>query len=281
MLIDPQSNQNDLDYRNLLWALTSPPLFPEYAASVQDLNPAFRDEHQAALAHFLSRQPPTNRIGHYFENLIEFYLTHILGTPTLHAHETIKDGELDFLFLEPASQRWKHWEVALKFYFYEPENGLFWGQKRQDRLDIKKDRIIHRQLGYSKDPELADRLGIDPALIDRELLVRGRLFQPYEPKPEILQNNWWVRGLDEFFARESDLRDCRFRILERREWLADPIEFPLSYSELQQAERPSSTMLAIRLPSSRVERGFVLEKRPDILYDKIMWQDVHIRQKRI
>lgn len=264
MLIEPQFYPKDLDYRNLLWAITSPPLIPDSEARPPPLDRSQAKEILIKLSDFLSHKPRSPRLGVYFENLVEFYLRHILQTPKLYAHEKTENGEIDFIFMDPMSGRYKHWEVALKFYFYEPENGLYWGITRKDRFDIKTDRILNRQLGYSNDKVLLQKMAIDPSLIDQEILYKGRLFYPYGDPQQ--KENWYVRGWDEFLRLKAHYSDSRFRILTRREWLADPVEFPHQWNELS-APDTFPLALGIQRPDGLVEHAFILESSPTRSHD--------------
>ncbi|MCM0605202.1 MAG: DUF1853 family protein [Xanthomonadaceae bacterium] len=237
----------------------SEPLIPDFRATLATIDPQNSDDLKYELSDFLSHKPLSHRLGVYFENLVEFYLKHILKSKTIYAHEKTKNGEIDFIFLDPSSQRFKHWEVALKFYFFEPENNLYWGITRKDRFDIKTDRIINRQLEYSKDTEFCRSLNIEPSLVDRELIYKGRLFYPHGHEKQ--NENWYVRGSEEFQKLESEYKDSCFRLLTRREWLADPEEFPLSFREVT-ADPTFATALGIQKPNGNIEHGFILESNP-------------------
>lgn len=98
------------------------------------------------------------RLGIYFERLYGFLMTELLGWPVLLRNQQIKDdqrtlGELDFVFLNPATGMPEHHEIAVKFYLgYRPDN-RWYGPNAKDSLDLKTHRLLNHQSGMTERPE--------------------------------------------------------------------------------------------------------------------------------
>lgn len=126
---------------------------------------------------FLARGSVT-KVGLYFERLILYWLKHIRGVELVaHAKAVRVDGktlgELDFLFVDERG-RLTHWEVAVKFYLYLPEEpwrgSRFVGPNSNDSFERKSRRIFDHQLPMSH--QVRDDVEI------REAVVKGCVFYP-------------------------------------------------------------------------------------------------------
>ena len=118
-----------------------------------------------------------HRVGHYFENLIHFWLKHIRGVEIIAHRQPVRDeertlGELDFVFRDEAG-RLNHWEVAVKFYLQTTSNDghpKYLGPNTNDSLERKLERMRNHQL------PLSGRIYNDVEI--RQAFVKGWLFQP-------------------------------------------------------------------------------------------------------
>jgi len=181
---------------------------------------------------------PTRRLGHYFETLIIFWLSHQPDARIIAANLQVQDaqrtlGEYDLLFCDNNDQV-THWEVAVKFYLQqEPvaEQRAFIGPGTKDRLDLKLDRVFEHQLllGESGAGKLALPAGIK--LNSAQAFIKGYLFYHASVLgilsiPGISAGHlrgWWIRHNLENLPQISS--DSRWVSLPRLEWLA-PARLP-------------------------------------------------------
>ena len=176
---------------------------------------------------------PTRRLGHYFEALIKFWLTHMPDTQliatNLQVHDELRTlGEYDFLFRDNSAAVC-HWEAAVKFYLQqEPlaEQRAFIGPGTRDRLDLKLARVFQHQLvlGHTHAGQQALPGGIR---LDRtQAFIKGYLFYHASTFSKLATagvsaahlSGWWVRHSLEKLPQAS--ADSRWIILPRLRWLA-------------------------------------------------------------
>jgi uncharacterized protein len=205
-----------------------------------------------ALHSFIAARP-TRRLGHYFETLIKFWLTHKPDTQIIATNLQVQDelrtlGEYDFLFRD-ASADVCHWEAAVKFYLQlEPrvEQRAFIGPGARDRLDLKLDRVFKHQLALGH--TLAGQSALPPGIkLDKtQAFIKGYLFYHASTINKISTpgvsaahlNGWWVRHTLDKIPQAS--AESRWIILPRMRWLAPA-------REATDAELMSSATLGIRL----------------------------------
>jgi len=138
--------------RDLVWAINSPPLLRSDGSDhVPGLNPdAIDPEHLTAFC----AERSEHRVGHYFENLIHYWLKHIRRVEIIAHRLPVRDeektlGELDFIFRDEAG-RLVHWEVAVKFYLVTAEDPpRHLGPNTSDSLARKALRLRQHQLPLS------------------------------------------------------------------------------------------------------------------------------------
>ncbi len=186
--------------RDLAWAIGSPCLldasYSAYAGRVVDdawcakqlqvCAPwlAELDCDPAGLHDFIAARP-TRRLGHYFESLIAFWLTHRPGTQIIATNLQVQDtertlGEFDFLFRD-GNAAVCHWEAAVKFYLQvEPvaEPRAFIGPGARDRLDLKLNRVFTHQLDLGKTASGRAALPAGITLDNAQAFIKGMLFFP-------------------------------------------------------------------------------------------------------
>lgn len=238
----------DPTVRDLAWVIGSPGLLeathPAYHGRVvDDAWCSAQLQASAAWLAALDRSPvelhsfiaarPTRRLGHYFEALIKFWLTHMPDTQIIATNLQVQDelrtlGEYDFLFRD-VSAAVCHWEAAVKFYLQlEPlaEQRAFIGPGTRDRLDLKLDRVFQHQLalGHTRAGQQALPQGIK---LDRtQAFIKGYLFYHASTFGKLAiqgvsaahLSGWWVRHTREKLPQAS--ADSRWIILPRLRWLA-------------------------------------------------------------
>lgn len=193
---------------------------------------------------------PTRRLGHYFESLLAYWLTHIAPLDILARNLQVRDtqrtvGEFDFILRDQAGQIC-HWEAAVKFYLQsgnQPETRVFLGPAGRDRLDLKIDRVFQRQLKLSQTED--GRAALPCAVDYAQAYLKGYLFYPPNtPQANIHglssqhQRGWWVRH---GHPLPQSRPDTRWIILPRLRWLS-PAHLPADATVLQHAAM--STALA-------------------------------------
>ena len=238
------SELNNPRVRDLAWCLESPSLLahgdlPEHVSApkqsrwlIDALSTHLREleEDPTELDEFLQRSP-TRRVGRYFEQLIEYALSHadchLLATNHQLHHGKRVIGELDYVF-EHASELY-HWETALKFYLAHEEGKTlmdFIGPNAADTLGLKVNRILEHQLPMGQHPAVT----AIPQLGDRRMhsraYVRGYLFyrQPNisssrVPSPIAHEHlrGWW-RYCGESLPQSAP--EGRWLRVEKPYWLA-------------------------------------------------------------
>jgi hypothetical protein len=238
----------DPTVRDLAWTIGAPGLLdathPDYQNRVVDdawCSAQLRasaswlaelDLTPAALHSFIAARP-TRRLGHYFEALIAFWLTHTPATQLIARNLQVQDeqrtlGEYDFLFRD-AGAAVCHWEAAVKFYLQvEPlaEQRAFIGPGTRDRLDLKLKRVFQHQLllGQTRAGQQALPQGLQ--LDKAQAFIKGYLFYHAPTHNPVAVGGvnaahlcgWWVRHAREKLPQAS--ADSRWIILPRLRWLA-------------------------------------------------------------
>lgn len=177
----------------------------------------------------------SERLGGYFEALLEFWLTELLGYQLVAHNKVISEGkrqlgEFDFLFRQHRDAMLVHWEVTVKYYLWF--DGEFIGPTARDGLQRKVSRVFDRQLHLSEKDEAQKQLaGLygDSSVIPKAFF-KGMLFYPctsdehdpgrFEGLSAGHERGWWCRR-DEL---QSWLSSCsihsRWTVLPRLQWLA-------------------------------------------------------------
>ena len=212
--------------RDLVWAVSSAPLLRcEGEGAVAPLEPARVDGDR--LAEFL-RERSDHRVGHYFENLVHFWLKHVRGVEMVAHREPVRNGErtlgeLDFIFRDEAG-RLTHWEVAVKFYLLtKAADGpqRFLGPNTTDSLERKIARMRDHQLPLSG--------RVYGGIAARRAFVKGRIYYHStadrrvaglpELHPAHLEGVWLHRNEVVAFAESNPHRARGFAVLKKPFWL--------------------------------------------------------------
>lgn len=239
---------HDPTVRDLAWVIGSPGLLdashPAYHGRVVD-DAWCGTQLQASAAwlaaldltplplHSYIAARPTRRLGHYFEALIKFWLTHMPDTHIIATNLQVQDeqrtlGEYDFLFRD-ASAAVCHWEAAVKFYLQqEPvaEQRAFIGPGTRDRLDLKLDRVFQHQLVLGRTHAGEQALPQGVRLDKTQAFIKGYLFyhastigkSATQGVSAAHLSGWWVHHAREELPQAS--ADSRWIILPRLRWLS-------------------------------------------------------------
>jgi hypothetical protein len=154
------------------------------------------------------------RLGLYFERLWHFLLQHDPHTQLLAHNLPIREngrtlGEFDCLYYCYQRQQPIHLELAVKFYLAVPGHDYWLGPGGRDRLDIKLEHLLQRQMKLSQVPAARTplaALGVTTPCC--EALIKGYLFAPYPGytapplyHPQNQLSLWYT--LPEFAARTA------------------------------------------------------------------------------
>jgi len=236
--------------RDLVWALSSPPLvlqpshaclWPEakwFQQAYVDTLPWLQalDEDSSELDELLLKQKD-KRLGKYFESLWLFWLT---NNPRYQIVENniqiIIDGEtlgeIDFVIFDKKSQQTIHWEVAVKFYLGVGDVAKMFnwhGPNLRDRLDIKVEHLKNRQSMVAKDRRIASWLSMQGVDIDLcAVILKGRLYYPWQPESLVKRclsspfasehlTSWWLTSSQ--FEQAFDEKE-EFVPLINKGWMA-------------------------------------------------------------
>jgi hypothetical protein len=231
-----ESGGGEQSVRDLIWAVSSPPLLA-LGNDVADppLDRGMIDP--AHLAGFL-RERADRRVGHYFENLVHYWLKHLRQFEIVAHRQIVNDsertlGELDFILRDEAG-RLMHWEVAIKFYLLtkaaDGQTPRYLGPNTTDSLDRKIERLLKHQLPLSE--------RVYGNVETRRAFVKGRIYHPPsagqgapglpELHPSHLKGTWLHRGGFVPFVEKRVPEACAFALLAKPFWLTPPVvRFPI------------------------------------------------------
>jgi hypothetical protein len=199
--------------RDLAWACFSPELLHSWQLADDGQNVAHcglsltpartdwlnkLDRQPGVLLEQLAKKPG-KRLGIYFEQLWQFFLEQDSDVDLVAHNLAVRDhgrtlGEFDIVYWCHQRQRHYHLELAVKFYLGKRlhttvETRSQWqewlGPNSRDRLNLKLDQLLQRQIRLTEQPEARDCLAalgvIDPV---PEMAIKGYLFQsPLDPLP--------------------------------------------------------------------------------------------------
>jgi len=178
-------------------------------------------------------------LGHYFESLIEFWLSH-WRRMTVHAvRRQVCEGEwavgeFDFLFRDRFRDTDYHWESAVKFFlrYRHPDGRDEWlGPNPRDTLQNKLQKVFSKQLALARHPAaqpLLSSMGIETVI--SKAFIKGYLFYPVSGdwcRPDSLPEGsspqqlrgWWCHA-DEAAAIPAGTEASRWLSLSRMQWLS-------------------------------------------------------------
>ena len=279
--------------RDLAWAVSSNGLLNDRLAVKESL---LRDEYQKFIAQLrqLDEDPKLllkfletkniKRLGHYFEQLIFFWLQHserfiilVKNKPLRSDKKTL--GEIDLIVQDQDTLNYEHWELAVKYYLAHYQNGVinYIGPNANDYFHLKLEKLKEHQckiLESDEGKKLLSELEISD--IKPKLLVKGCLY--YHPKQESKSweninvnhvKSWWVylKEVENFL---SD--DHHFALIHKNEWLSKPktpeklLSKKTCVEQLNESlkKSPRGLCLACYENSELISQGFVVHNNwPD------------------
>ena len=143
--------------------------------------------------------------------------------------ETITLGEIDCLLTK--NEQPIHLEIIYKFYLYDESVGSseleHWiGPNRNDSLVSKLIKLKEKQLPllfHSQTKPYLEKLRIKIQNIEQYVYFKAQLFVPYKQKNAsfYLINNDCVQGFHIQFNELSQLKNCKFHIPTKTNWLQE------------------------------------------------------------
>ncbi len=279
---DSTSEASTREERDLTWALRSPALPCAGTSAWQD-QPWF-DSLARLQEPIHSSLPKQHRLGYYFEDLIEAFISATPGYNLIkrglqvfgEARRTV--GEFDLLVETPSGL--EHWELAVKFYLLAGDSNdpyHFFGPDPSDQLGKKLAHMQDRQLQLAGTPAGQDalrELGISEVTVRG--WMKGRL---YYPVSDFINNlsafpasinashlqGWWCTGGQFLEHYERHWSGLRMIVLPKLYWLA-PIH--LCQDELTVIE-PDEIVAVTRVTQvavaaedgKEISRGFIVPER--------------------
>lgn len=272
--------------RNILadmhWILSTPPLMtlPQEMDGVRFLREIFARNEFAPEAEHL----PViiqRRLGYYYEDIFSLFLEKSPYISDIKRNIQVKNanrtiGEFDFI-VQTQQGSSIHIECAVKFYLCTGDGSdlsHFEGPNRKDRLDLKWDKLLHKQIRLSETDAGRTKIGtLNIPSPQTAVLIQGYLFYPLGKTAATLHTainpdhlrGWWVRN--EHRAQILD-EQLRYQILGKPFWLTPPA-IPKAElltrdqldEELKEQHRPQ---LIVRLTNKNgewkeLDRGFVVQ----------------------
>ncbi len=197
------------------------------------------DIQQQLIAHLQNKN--LKMLGTYFEALWEFCLitsdkTQLLGKNIQVFENNQTLGEFDFIYLDKLQNKYKHLEVAIKYYLGVPELNTqteqsslnAWiGPNKNDSLDKKFHKLFQHQSKLSKGEAAQlrlEKLGVPSekvSLVESEVCLLGYLFYPYgqtlSPPIKTTQNH--NKGVWLSLSQLNDYPHSYWMVIEKPFWL--------------------------------------------------------------
>lgn len=219
------------------------------------------------------------RLGIYYEDMVSViinsspYLLNLKRNIQV-SNNGITQGEFDFLGTASGDNGAYdfHLECAVKFYICTGEGNKlsdFAGPNKRDRLDIKYQKMLTKQLTLSQEPAGQRRcaeLGLCPTRF--MMLIQGYLFYHFKKERPVIgmhadinpnhNQGWWL------YENETMVLGGQYayQLLSKPNWLAVKKDKTISLSELQlHITSMTQPVLIARLNGDtlhEIDRGFVM-----------------------
>ena len=230
---------------DLAWCIFSPSLIRDKAAIHDCYQPLWNDE-ASLFFDRLDKQPQplqqwlatsSSRLGFVYERFWQFWWTQRRSSLDWQFNIQIHNGgktlgEVDALSYDPVSGELNHYELAVKFYLGLPPDVFQEGREQKyewvgpqtiDRLHRKWRQMDQQQLNTCR--AHAEKLMLpDRHQLKTHSVTRGRLFTPYfdsapmEYAQYIATDHLKAKWLS--LERWRDMKQSKWRLLERSEWFA-------------------------------------------------------------
>ena len=251
--------------RDLAWMIFSPSLL-DHNSGLETMHESFlgisKNDVSAFITHLkkLNSSPEdlTNflqikqnikqnkRLGNYFEQLIQYWLSCTSSCHKLETHVVIQRqqetlGEFDFLFFSEQLKKTIHWEAAVKFYLLHGNKDDFASYIGPNPVDTLENKILTLKKQLTLSQRIGRRFLESEHLlpIESACLVKGYIFYPLladgtlvpTPTSGIAAKHlygWWDRVDNEAWKKRCRDQNSGTRLLplSRLAWLA-----PHLYSE--------------------------------------------------
>ena len=281
--------------RDLAWAIYSDGLLDD-ALTVNKLllreeylifEPQLKqlDRDPTSLVEFIETKN-VRRLGHYFEQLIFFWLQHSERYTILAKNIPVRTdkkntlGEVDLIVRDKKTELYEHWELAVKYYLAYTTKGKinYIGPNANDYFHLKLQKLKEHQCKILESEEGKKLLAeLEITDIQTKLFVKGFLY--YHPKQQNIPwenihsnhgRSWWIfLNEAEEFLNESHL----FTLVYKDEWLSTPNLPKKLFSKNECIEAlcqelknsPRSLYLACYKNSELITQGFVVQNNwPDL-----------------
>jgi hypothetical protein len=230
--------------RDLAWSIQSPCLINDDLCVERDLLNKeylhFRqhlinlDENSNPLIQYL-KSKNTHRLGHYFEQLICYWIElserfeKVESNIQITDKKKITQGEVDLIVYDKEQGKYQQWELAIKYFlaYKNDDHQTYIGPNANDFLHKKLKKLKNKQcrlLETDAGKAYLNEKGIPK--IESKLFVKGCLYyhpkQAYQMDSAIHVNHlssWWIyqhEGKD--FLNDSE----EFELLHKKEWLSTP-----------------------------------------------------------
>lgn len=281
--------------RDLAWAIYSEGLLEdeiaintltlrkEYVKFKHHLKQLDRDP--TSLIEFLQTNN-VKRLGHYFEQLIFFWLQHsdrymiFAKNKPLITEKKQTLGEVDLIVKDAIKNIYEHWELAVKYYLAYTTKGKtkYIGPNANDYFHLKLQKLKEHQCKILESHEGKKFLEeLEITNIKPKLYVKGFLY--YHPKQQHIpyeninpkhSKSWWIylKEAEDFLEDNQE-----FAIVHKNQWLGTP-DLPKDLLQKKKCikclhqelnKSPRSLYLACYKNSKLMSHGFVVHNKwPDI-----------------
>ncbi|MFK5983858.1 MAG: DUF1853 family protein [Pseudomonadota bacterium] len=238
------------------------------------------DKNPETLIAWINKKP-SYRLGIRFEALLIFLFKQLEqqgAIKNLHYNLPIYSenrqtlGELDIIYFDKEIQQRFHWENAVKFYLFQPQEYSFerWvGPNGGDWLQRKLEHLFTRQLGITNIIEAKMALSDcftpeqNETVLNRMAFVKGILFKPlvnngslnHEEKQFInpqCQLGWWAYK-EQFHLVDPEQRG-KWRVVDKLDWIV-PQVYPYQDDDML---KPNEMSMKIKYHFLQSKRSLML-----------------------
>ena len=206
-----------------------------------------------------------------FKNLITRSSWQLIAQQHVVYQDKITLGELDFVVQrDPSSDVQEHWELATKFYLFDPKSRHFIGPNAKDRLEDKCQRMASHQLAMGKHPITRADF---PLIHHSALIIKGYLYMPYSNTAEHRQTSppehglsfklnpnfsrgWWLTESQSLVEQQNWSQDgLTWLVLQKLEWMSEGINIQALPKSRELDRVPTDTRLPYQIVLLRHDSG--------------------------
>ncbi len=131
---------------------------------------------------------PHKRLGFYYQDVVKAMINHsehyrVVADELQVEHQGSTLGAIDYIVEERSNNTpvLQHWEIAIKFYLLH--HGQWFGPNARDRLDLKLDKMLQKQLKLTHHAAFIEQYP-KYCQLPSQLLLQGRLYtNPFVDEP--------------------------------------------------------------------------------------------------